>query len=105
MLAITLIVFRETLEAALFVGIVAAATRGMAGRSRWLATGVAAGIAGSLLIAAMAGEISQLAEGVGQDIVNAAILALAFVMLAWHVISASRHGMQAAGEARQLGRA
>ncbi|MBC7499424.1 MAG: FTR1 family protein, partial [Herminiimonas sp.] len=47
----------------------------------------------------------QLAEGVGQDIVNAAILALAFVMLAWHVISASRHGMQAAGEARQLGRA
>ena len=36
MLAIALIVFRETLEAALFIGIVAAATRGVPGRSRWL---------------------------------------------------------------------
>lgn len=105
MLAIALIVFRETLEAALFVGIVAAATRGITGRSRWLALGVGAGVIGSLLLAAMAGEISQLAEGIGQDLLSAVILAVAFLMLAWHVISASRHGMQAAGDARQLGRA
>lgn len=104
MLAIALIVFRETLEAALFVGIVAAATRGIAGRSRYLALGVGAGVIGSLLIAAMAGEISQLAEGIGQDLLNAVILGIAFLMLAWHVISASRHGMHAAGEARQIGR-
>jgi high-affinity Fe2+/Pb2+ permease len=38
MFSAALIVFRESLEAALFVGIVAAATRGLAGRSRWLRT-------------------------------------------------------------------
>ncbi len=103
MLAIALIVFRETLEAALFVGIVAAATRGVIGRGRWLSAGIVAGLAGSLLIAAMAGQISELAEGVGQDLVNAGILLIAFVMLSWHIIWSTRHGMQAAGEARQLG--
>jgi high-affinity iron transporter len=104
MLAIALIVFRETLEAALFVGIVAAATRGVAGRGRWLGTGVTAGLAGSLVIAALAGQISELAEGVGQDLVNAGILLVAFLMMAWHIIWSSRHGMEAAGEAKQLGR-
>ena len=33
MLAVAIIVFRETLEAALFVGVIAAATRGLTGRS------------------------------------------------------------------------
>jgi high-affinity iron transporter len=103
MLPIALIVFRETLEAALFVGIIAAATRGIALRSRWISFGVGAGIIGSLIIAAMAAQISQLAEGIGQDLLNAMILALAFLMLAWHVISAARHGKHAAGEAKQLG--
>ncbi|HEY8708623.1 MAG TPA: iron permease, partial [Burkholderiaceae bacterium] len=36
MFTAALIVFRESLEAALFIGIVAAATRGVAGRARWL---------------------------------------------------------------------
>lgn len=36
MFSSALIVFRETLEAALFVGIIAAATRQIAGRARWL---------------------------------------------------------------------
>ena len=48
-----LIVFRETLEAALFVGILAAATRGLAQRGLWLAGGVMAGLAGSLAIMAL----------------------------------------------------
>lgn len=41
MFTTALIVFRESLEAALFIGIVAAATRGVAGRTRWLGAGVA----------------------------------------------------------------
>ena len=39
MFATGLIVFRETLEAALFVSIIAAATRGLALRSLWLVWG------------------------------------------------------------------
>ena len=42
-----LIIFRETLEAALVLGIIAAATRGVSGRGLWLTTGVAAGLLGA----------------------------------------------------------
>ena len=51
MFATAIIVFREVLEAALIVGIVAAATRTIPGRNRWLAAGIAAGLAGSALVA------------------------------------------------------
>lgn len=103
MFGTAIIVFRETLEAALFVGIMAAATRGLAGRSRWLTAGVLAGSAGALALAAGAEQISALADGVGQDLVNASILALALAMLTWHCVWISNHGARAAAEARALG--
>ena len=103
MFGTAIIVFRETLEAALFVGIMAAATRGLAGRSRWLTAGVLAGSAGALALAAGAEKISALADGVGQDLVNASILALALAMLTWHCVWISNHGARAAAEARALG--
>ncbi len=103
MFATALIVFRETLEAALFVGIVAAATRGLAGRAGWLAGGVAAGLLGALALAAGADRISALAGGVGQDLVNVGILGVALAMLAWHCIWVSTHGQEMAREAKQLG--
>jgi high-affinity iron transporter len=103
MFATALIVFRETLEAALFVGIVAAATRGMAGRRAWLAGGVAAGVLGAIALAAGAQSIGALAGGVGQDLVNVAILAFALLMLAWHCIWVSTHGHEMTQQARRLG--
>lgn len=103
MFATAIIVFRETLEAALFVGIMAAATRGLAGRSRWLTAGVLAGSAGALALAAGAEHISALADGVGQDLVNAGILVVALAMLTWHCVWVSNQGAQAAAEARALG--
>ncbi len=103
MFGTAIIVFRETLEAALFVGIIAAATRGLAGRSRWLTAGVLAGSAGALALAAGAQHISALADGVGQDLVNAGILAVALAMLTWHCVWVSNQGAKAAAEARALG--
>ena len=103
MFAIALIVFRETLEAALFVGIMAAATQGVVGRSRWLTAGVLAGGMGALALAAGAEHISALANGVGQDLVNASILGMALVMLTWHGVWVSNQGFQAAAQARALG--
>ena len=103
MFATAIIVFRETLEAALFVGIMAAATRGLAGRSRWLTAGVLAGSAGALALAAGAEQIGALANGVGQDLVNASILMVALIMLTWHCVWISNQGAQAAAEARALG--
>lgn len=103
MFAATLIVFRETLEAALFVGIIAAATRQLAGRASWLGAGVAAGVLGALALALMAERVSGWFDGVGQDLVNIAILSVALVMLIWHCVWVSTHGRQMATDARQLG--
>jgi high-affinity iron transporter len=103
MFATTLIVFRETLEAALFIGIIAAATRGVARRSAWLAAGVLAGVLGSLAMAAGMERISAWADGVGQDLLNVAILTVALAMLAWHCVWMSVHGREMAQAARKIG--
>lgn len=103
MFATALIVFRESLEAALFVGIVAAATRDLAGRTRWLSAGVAIGALGALLLAFMAPRVSGWFDGIGQDIVNIAVLSVALTMLLWHCIWVATHSKDMATEACSLG--
>jgi high-affinity iron transporter len=103
MFAASLIIFRETLEAALFVGIIAAATKQLPLRGRWLASGVVAGVIGALMLALTADQISAWADGIGQDLVNVGILTVALSMLVWHCIWVSTHGRQMAMDARQLG--
>src|SRR3954468_5108507 len=103
MFAAALIVFRESLEAALFVGIVAAATRGLIGRGRWLGAGVAIGMMGALLLAAMAPHVSGWFDGMGQDMINIAVLSVALAMLLWHCIWVAAHSREMAVEARRLG--
>ena len=98
-----LIIFRETLEAALVLGIIAAATRGVKGRGLWLATGVVAGLLGSGIIAGLTETIGQLADGSGQELFNAAVLGIAVLMLAWHNIWMSSHGAELARDARKIG--
>jgi high-affinity iron transporter len=101
--AAALIVFRESLEAALFVGIVAAATRQLAGRTRWLSAGVGIGALGALVLAFMAQSVSGWFDGLGQDIVNIAVLSVALVMLLWHCIWVATHSKDMAMQARSLG--
>lgn len=104
MLAAALIVFREVFEAGLVLGIVLGATRGVPGRGRWVAGGIGAGVAGACLVAAFAGALADAMEGVGQEVLNAAILGTAAVMLGWHTIWMARHGREMAGEMKALGR-
>ena len=103
MFASALIVFRETLEAALFIGIVAAATRALAGRSRWIVTGVAGGVLGALLLAAGMEQLSKLADGAGEDVLNAVFLSMALAMLAWHCIWISTHAREMVQQAKNVG--
>jgi high-affinity iron transporter len=103
MFAAALIVFRESLEAALFVGIVAAATRQLVGRARWLAAGVGIGALGALVLALMAQRVSGWFDGLGQDVVNIGVLSIALAMLLWHCIWVATHSKEMALEARQLG--
>lgn len=105
MLATAIIVFREVLEAALVVGIVLAATRGVPQRGLWLSGGVGAGIFGAALVAACAEAIAAAVNGLGQELFNAAILFTAVAMLGWHNIWMNRHGREMAAAAASLGRA
>lgn len=105
MLATLVIVFRETIEAGLIVGVVLAATQGVPGRRLQIGLGVLAGLAGACLVALFAGSISQAFQGGGQELFNAAILMLAVVMLAWHTIWMARHGRSMAAELRGVGEA
>ena len=100
-----LIVFREVIEAGLIVGIVLAATRGVAGRGFWIGIGAAAGVAGAAFVAAFAGEIASLFQGSGQELFDATILLLAVGMLTWHVVWMSGHGRAIAREMKQMGAA
>lgn len=105
MLATAVIAFREVLEAALIIGIVAAATRAVPGRNRWLAAGIVAGLAGAGIVALGADRLAEMASGVGQDLFNAVVLGLAVVMLAWHNLWMSSHGAALAADARNVGNA
>ena len=105
MLASLIIVFREVIEAGLIVGIVLAVTMGVAGRGRWIAAGIAAGVAGAILVAAFADALSNSLAGIGQEIFNASILAVAVVMLAWHNIWMARHGRELAAQTKEIGKA
>jgi high-affinity iron transporter len=103
MLATLVIVFREAIEAGLIVGIVLAATQGVAQRGLYVALGVGAGVIGACLLAAFAGELSHLFQGTGQDMFNACVLLLAVAMLAWHNIWMSSHGREIAAEMKSIG--
>lgn len=105
MLAALIIVFREVFEAGLIVGIVLAVTRSVPRRNRWIGGGVLAGVAAACLVAVFAGVLSQLFEGMGQELFNAAILAIAVIMLTWHNVWMARHGKEIAGEMRTIGQA
>jgi high-affinity iron transporter len=97
-----IIVFRETLEAALLIGIVAAASRTISGRTRWIAGGILAGAVGAGLVAMSAGRIALLFEGMGQELFNAVVLAIAILLLAWHQIWMSAHSKELAVGAHQI---
>jgi FTR1 family protein len=102
MLSVALIVFREVLEAALLIGVVFAATAGIAGRGRWILVGVGLGLGGAIAVAGCAEQLAGLAEGIGQELFNAGVLFTAVLMLAWHTLWMSTHGREMLSATRSL---
>jgi high-affinity iron transporter len=105
MLATAIIVFREVLEAALIIGIVMAASRGVPGRGGWVAGGVTGGALGAIVVAGFAESLAAAVAGVGQEIFNATVLFAAVAMLGWHNIWMRRHAGDLAVAANRLGAA
>jgi len=105
MLGTAIIIFRETLEAALIVGLVLAATRGVGKRLRWISAGIGGGILGAVLLALVADQVGSMAHGMGQEVLNASILFAAVLMLSWHLLWMKNHSIEMTNKLRQVGNA
>ena len=103
MFGAALIVFRESFEAALLIGILAAAMKNVPGRNRWLAIGIAGGTIGAFIVAGLTDIIANAAGGAGQELFRASILGFAVLMLAWHNIWMQSHGAELARHAKRVG--
>ena len=103
MLATAVILFREVLEASLIIAIVLGASRGIAGRGRWVAAGIGLGLLGASIVAILANVASSVFSGDGQALLNAVILLSAVVMLTWHNVWMSAHGKQLSSEVKAVG--
>ncbi len=102
MLQIIIVVFREILEISLIVGILTAATKNILGRTKWIVSGLALGLAGSSALAFFTDKISETFDGLGQEIFNGIILATAATMISWTVIWMQKHAKTISGELKQL---
>ena len=98
-----IVTFREILEVAIVVGVVIAATKGLVGRSRWIALGFGAGIAGSCVVAFFTDSIANFAEGLGQELFNAIILFTASAIIGWTAIWMRVHAREMVSQIKNQG--
>lgn len=104
MFPIAIVVFREILEIALILGVLLAATKGLPGRAPWVWLGLLLGILGAGIVAIFANAISQAAEGMGQEMMNAIILFIAAILIGWTVIWMNQHGRELAHHFKEVGK-
>jgi high-affinity iron transporter len=105
MFSIAIIVFREVLEISLILGVLLAATKGLQNRSPWVWLGLLLGMAGAGVVACFADAISQAAEGMGQEMMNAIILFIAAILIGWTVIWMNKSGGELARHFKEVGKA
>lgn len=103
MIGALVIVFREVLEAALVIGVVAAAVKGLPRRGRLVTAGVVLGVAGAALVAGGIDVLSRFAHGTGQELFEAGVLGAAGLMLAWHNVWMAEHGREMTVRLKALG--
>lgn len=89
------IVLREVLEAALLISVLLALSRRMQLRSGWLFAALLLGLAGAIAYARLLGPVSELFEGVGQELVNALLQFTVFIGLAAIVFLVAKRGARA----------
>lgn len=103
MIGALIIVFREVLEAALVIGVVAAAVKGLPRRG-WVVTGgIALGATAAAVVAAGINVMAGFAHGTGQALFEAAVLCGAGLMLAWHNLWMAEHGREMTDRLKTLG--
>ena len=103
MLSALIIVFREVLEMSMVLGMLYAATKGVAGCSRWISGGALIGLMGALIVAYFMEALEMAVEGAGEFIFNAVVLSIASLLLAWTVIWMRKHGREMSMRMREVG--
>ncbi|MDX8381729.1 MAG: FTR1 family protein [Ghiorsea sp.] len=103
MLSALIIVFREVLEMALVLGMLFAATRGVAGAKKWITTGAVVGLSGAFVVAYFMEAMEGAMEGTGEFVFNAVVLFLASGLLAWTVVWMSKHGREMSMRIKAVG--
>ena len=98
-----IILFRETLEISIILSIIVAATRGIAGRNRWVWAGIGGGLLGSAVVAYFASAISNAIEGMGQEVFNAGVLFVAVLMIGWTVVWMQSHAREMVHKIKTVG--
>lgn len=96
------IVLREVLEAALMVSILLAASRYLELNARWVLAALGLGLLGAVAYGYLLNPISELFEGVGQEVFNATLQFAVFVTLAATVFLIARRFGISGGNERAL---
>lgn len=91
LLTSVILVLREVLEAALLLSILLAMSHYLGLKTRWIFMALAGGILGSIAYGAVIGAVSETFDGMGQELLNAAmqfaiygLLLLVGVLLIWN---------------------
>lgn len=85
-----IIVLREVLEAALLISVLLALSRWLQLGQRWLGTALAIGVAGAFVYARLLTPVTELFDGVGQELTNAGMQLGVFVSLIIVVFQVAR---------------
>jgi high-affinity iron transporter len=91
MLQIAIVVFREVIEIAIIISILAVATRAVSKRTSWLVLGFLLGVSGAVALAFATDFISSAMNNLGQELFNGAILIITAVMIGYTVIWMKQH--------------
>jgi high-affinity iron transporter len=91
MLQISVILFREMLEITLIVGLLMAATQGVINRNIYISIGIVIGAISSAIIAASINNLSNFADGSGQDLLNISVLSISVIMIGFTVVWMKKH--------------
>ena len=104
MLQIAVIIFREILEIALIISILAAATKGIKNRHLYIWGGVLLGTIGSGILALFTDSLKYMLAGHGEELFKAIIIAFAAAMISYTVIWMKQHGQKLSKNLKSLGK-
>ncbi|WP_237057128.1 FTR1 family iron permease [Microbulbifer sediminum] len=97
-----IIILREVLEAALLISILLAMSRLLRLTPHWVSVSVIVGAAGAVFVGTQLGDISQLLDGVGQEVFDASLQLLICTLMLWIAVLLTRSFYLGAGSGRGL---